>query len=380
MAVLTGAADRFSLRENVALVPLQGEPLAFARYHLSCPAGEAGTPGLDPGVAGEGRAVADRQCRPPPSSLPLPPQARGERGKNTASCPMRFPSPQREGKPHRVTGAILLALLAACSTVRGRPEFPANLDAEVSQLAPLHDAAAIEACLKLPVADSRACRDSIVQARLIAIDVRYTQFRHAFYGEARWGGFAATVATLGLTSAAALASLGTSHILSAAATGVTGTQAAYDKQVLIDRTATAIETSMDAARGTVAIRIRQGLQRPPPDYPLAVALSDLQDYYNAGTLLGALADITRIAGVQAQNVDEQLKTISGFVATPAAEFLRNYINPPGATDAIREQRLADVDRAEKQAGIPYQLPSVLATAGDKSQVEKVARALGWTGQ
>jgi len=271
-------------------------------------------------------------------------------------------------------------MAAGCSAVRGRPELTSDLDAEVSGLAALHDAPTIVTCLKQAVALQQSCRDSIVQARMIAIDARYTQFRQAFHGEARWGNFAATVASMGLTSAASLSSLGAAHILGAVATGVTGTQAAYNEQVLIERTANAIETSMDAGRGLVAVRIRQGLQRSPGDYPLAAALSDLEDYYNAGTLLGALADITQNAGVQAQTANQELKSVSGFVGTPAAEYLRNYLNPPGATDAVRDQRGQNVENVEKQLGIPHQLPSIFATAGDPAQVEAVARALGWRGQ
>jgi hypothetical protein len=289
---------------------------------------------------------------------------------------------------HRlVVGRSRLALLVTtallvmgCSAIRGRPALSTDLDAEIAGVSELHDASTIVSCLRLAVPSQQNCRDSIVQARLIAMDARYTQFRQAFYGEARWGSFAATVASLGLTSAASLTPVGTAHILGAAATGVTGTKAAYDRQVLTDRTANAIENSMDAGRGLVAVRIRQGLQRSPEDYPLAAALSDLEDYYNAGTLLGALANIGQTAGAQAQAVNQELKTISGFVQSSAADFLRNYINPPGATDAVRRQRMDDVDNAEKRLGVKYQLPSILATGGDPAQAAAVARALGWRGQ
>jgi hypothetical protein len=277
---------------------------------------------------------------------------------------------------------LLVLLATGCSTIRGAPEPSTDLDAEVSGLAALHNAANINTCLSQDVSAQQSCRDTIVQARMIAIDARYTQFRHAFYGEARWGSFAATVASLGLTSAASLSPLSTAHILGAAATGVTGTQAAYDKEVLVDRTANAIETSMDGARGLIAVRIRQGLQRSASNYPLAAALSDLEDYYSAGTLLGALANITQNAGVQAQTANQELRSVSGFASTSAALYLRNYINPPGATSLVRQQRNSDVENAEVKLGYPRQLAFIFATAPDINhlQQESVASLLGWTGQ
>lgn len=272
-----------------------------------------------------------------------------------------------------------LLLLAGCSSVLGRPPLPADLGAETSGLAPLHSADKITACLAKQVSAQQSCRDEIVQARMITIDANYTRFRNDFYAEARWGSFAATLASLGLTAAASLTPVGTANILGAAATGVTGTQAAYEQRVLVDRTANAIETSMDAGRDLISVRIRSGLRLPPEQYPLAVALSDLEDYYSAGTILGALADITKSAGVQAQQADQQLKTLSGFVQTSAASFLRGYIAPPGATPDVIAQRVRNVEDAERRLPYPYVLATQLSMMGDPAQIEAVARQLGWSG-
>ena len=55
---------------------------------------------------------------------------------------------------------------------------------------------------------------------------------------------------------------------------------------------------MDATRRTVLAKISEGLAKPDGDYPLVAALSDLQDYYIAGTLNGALNQISKDAGGQ----------------------------------------------------------------------------------
>jgi hypothetical protein len=238
----------------------------------------------------------------------------------------------------------LAGALAACNTFRGAPPAPADAGTEASGLASLHDATAIKDCIGNIIANQESCRNKIVQARMVTIDAQYREFRQRFFGEARWGGFAATVASLGLTSAAALSGVseGTARTLSAIATGVTGTRAAYDKEVLADRAANAVETSMDAARAVVAVRIRSGLIQAPDKYPLAVALSDLEDYYSAGTLLGAFTNISTVTGVQAEDANQQLATLArgGTLTTaPSRQRIMRWLRPNGALDVSRRTQL-----------------------------------------
>lgn len=174
---------------------------------------------------------------------------------------------------HRYLLCFLTVLaVSACSSFQGAPPLPADINAEIGGLASLHNASAIAACINLPVERQTPCRDTIVQSRMIVIDTQYTQFRQGFYGEARWGAFGATLANLAPTTTASLPTVAalTGKALSAAATGVTGARVAFEKDVLVDRTATALETSMDTARNMVALRIRSGLKGDARDYPLAV--------------------------------------------------------------------------------------------------------------
>jgi hypothetical protein len=234
--------------------------------------------------------------------------------------------------------------LAGCSTFRGAPPQPINAATVASGLAPLHDAEAIKNCLTQAVSNQRNCRDEVVQARMVATDAQYRAFRQQFYGEARWGGFAATIISLGLTSTASLSAVSeaTARTLSAIATGVTGTRAAYDKEILADRAATAVETSMDAARAVVAVRIRSGLAQPADKYPLAEALSDLEDYYSAGTLLGAFTNISKLTGVQAVGANQQLTDLArGGTLTnaPSRQRISQWLRPNGTLDVNRRNQL-----------------------------------------
>jgi hypothetical protein len=278
----------------------------------------------------------------------------------------------------RLLLSVLLCIaLTACGTFNGAPPPPSDVQAQVTQLSPAHSAQAIIQCIALPIAQQTDCRDSIAQARLIAIDLQYTQFRQNFYGATRWGGFAATVASLGLTTTAGLSGIAaaTGRTLSSVATAVTGTRAAFEKDILVEKTANAIETAMDASRNTVAARIRKGLQAPATDYPLAVALSDLESYYNAGTLLGALAGITEAVGEQSARANNELLTISGFNTTGSATCLQRLANMPG--DAGRANRKLIADKA-RTAGGQFELLTDWMTDPNTSpaQMSSVARAMG----
>jgi hypothetical protein len=279
---------------------------------------------------------------------------------------------------HAAWLSFAVLLLAGCSSFNGAPSPPTDLAAEVSGLAALHSASTISDCIKQPIELQTSCRDSIVQSRMIVIDSQYTQFRQHFYGEARWGGFAATITSMALTTTAAFPGVAasTSKILSGIATGVTGTREAFEKDVLIDRTATALETAMDVARNSVALRIRVGLKAPARDYPLAVALSDLEAYYNAGTLLGALASITEVVGVEAAKTNNDLKlaagykVYTGFNATAAAACIRNAAGLPNPAGRDNRRKI------EATLGTADWVPVVNDPRTDPQKIAAVAQAVG----
>jgi hypothetical protein len=53
---------------------------------------------------------------------------------------------------------------------------------------------------------------------------------------------------------------------------------------------------MEGQRKIVLARIYVGLKKGVTDYTLYQALADLDDYYNAGTINGALVGLTTTAG------------------------------------------------------------------------------------
>ena len=203
---------------------------------------------------------------------------------------------------------------------------PSNLEDDVANLQTIISAEKLKECLGVvepstggdsqgshvneSVVDELSCRNQLVAARKYAIDLRFSQFEENLFRETRESGFGATLATLGLTTAGAFASGGTSQVLSGISAFIIGGRQAFEKEVLAERTLIAIHTAMRANRTRVSVRIRMGLRESIDQYPLAIALSDLNDYYDAGTILGALVGITESVGTQAREQSRRLENAS----------------------------------------------------------------------
>jgi len=227
-------------------------------------------------------------------------------------------------KPVVLAQAILL--VAGCAAFKGYPERASDPASDLLQLKPDIEAKQITACLEVRTNDEkRACRNKIIAARMYAIDILFSEFEESLFRQTRESGFAATVVTLGLTSAAAVAGGTASQILSGTAAFIIGTREAFQKEVLAERTLVAIHTAMRAGRARVAVRLREGLRQSIDDYPFALGLNDLNTYYNAGTILGALVGITETVGAEAQRAEQELQKELSFNLDAAAEKLRDSI-------------------------------------------------------
>lgn len=132
---------------------------------------------------------------------------------------------------------------------------------------------------------------------MYAVDLYYTEYERQLTRERQDVGFISTVASLALTSSATLfAAESTKTILAAAATGLTGVKAAYDKEILIEKTISILQQQMRTRRKEVKVRILKRLSFDTGSYPLELALIDLEAYYRAGTITGALVDVSEATG------------------------------------------------------------------------------------
>jgi hypothetical protein len=246
------------------------------------------------------------------------------------------------GTFNRMGAALLLSALAACGSIQAAPKAPlADLETSLVQLQGAYSAGEVVNCLAQPLAsqDAVVCRDRIVQALMIAVDLRYEEFEIGFFDANRYASFGATLAALGLSTAGAVVSGGTSQILSAAAAGVIGAREGFKREVLVEQTSVALLVAMRAQRDQIGLRIRLGLRQDATEYPLGAALADVSAYYRAGTIVGALTGVTQAVGVereQAQDnlqrsiVDPEFVPPARFIGAPSGNAPATQPPPPAA--------------------------------------------------
>lgn len=280
-------------------------------------------------------------------------------------------------RPGRVAGLLLVPALAGCAGLRASPRSPiADHEASIARLEQVYAADKVASCLAT-VPPDKACRDQIVQALIIAIDLRYADYELGFFDTNRYGGFAATVATLGLGAAGAVSGAGTTQVLSAVITAITGTREAFNREILAEQTSSALLTAMRAQRNIVSLRIRDGLRAPEvSDYPLGIAMADVYAYFRAGTIVGALTGVTQAVGVQGQLAQDELRSAIPITRTSAALFLQSLIGM--GTEAARAANEAAIRKQMRAEGIPDRITVARFTrTGTPEQLERTASGLGW---
>jgi hypothetical protein len=136
-------------------------------------------------------------------------------------------------------------------------------------------------------------RNAVITERMYAIDVLYTKYESQLTHENQDVNFGATAVELGLTTAATLVPVAqTTRLLSGIATGVNGLDTAYNEKILLSKTIQNVQTQMRANRSEQAAIILANMKCDLNDYPLGLAMSDLESYYRAGTFTAGLIKLS----------------------------------------------------------------------------------------
>ncbi|MBR0684424.1 hypothetical protein JQ594_00720 [Bradyrhizobium manausense] len=223
-------------------------------------------------------------------------------------------------------------------------------------------------------------RNMIVDARMYAIDLNYYLGEADETHERQAAEFLAAASNIGLTTASVLTpSIHTKDILTGIAGGITGVNAAYGDKVLLNKTIQVLQSQMRAERARVAVKIYASLKLPAAQYGLGMALSDLESYYRAGTITGALIDISNAVGVdavQAKRAKDAFVVDYGYAVDTTATSLRAFIYPNGKFDQANYKKIA----ALLPAGVTDPLSRILSMpkfAAVRADLVKQAIAKGY---
>ena len=201
---------------------------------------------------------------------------------------------------------LVSSLLAGCSSLNtgGAPEPSFNLEADLHKLSGnLITAIDIGTYYKNAnglspnETQKRTDRDKFITGRLALIDLQYLKFIRNQTSNKQYLDAGIDIANMSLNLTGALVgSASTKAILAATAAGLGGAKTTINKEFYYEKSIDALVATMNAKRQEVLLGILKGLNSTIAKYPFEQAITDLQQYYFAGTLLSALQVVNVQAG------------------------------------------------------------------------------------
>lgn len=235
----------------------------------------------------------------------------------------------------RMIFVLLSTLVAGCASLSGMPERTTSIEDELSTLT-VYFSPSVITVYQQQAGDAakKTYRDEVISARIRAMDLNFNQFAQRISAESKKLniGTDATVLLLG-TAGAVSTVTSTQAILAATSATVTGVKSSIDKNAYYDATLIALLAQMQANRKKVLVNIYSGMEMNVNAYPLMRALVDLEDYFQAGTITGAVNEITKQAGIQKSAADDKITEIvqGRYLKDKAGQRLRLYWKPDGAS-------------------------------------------------
>lgn len=206
--------------------------------------------------------------------------------------------------------ALLLATLTGCAGIDSAPP-RFGTEANALKVADAYFDGILRRYLAAQPQKQKEIRNGFIETRTALIDQAYAGFRQTLYTQRVGMNVGVDLATLGLNAVGAVTGSASAKTgLHALSGGLIGSKASIDKNVFFDRTMPALLAQMEAQRSALRLRMMGGMMVDPDRYPLMQARADLEEYYAAGTMVGAIGSITTQAMVeQKSQADELLRRL-----------------------------------------------------------------------
>lgn len=233
--------------------------------------------------------------------------------------PNQNPVMNRKRSSAIILGGMLL-VSTSCSTIYhgGSPELSSNFDNDITEINRITSNTSLNKILADSVITKEE-RDNFIIGRLVVMNINYLKFIKSLNADKLSFDSASDLLALSLNLAAtAFKPADTKTVISATAAAVTGSKATIDKNYFFDKSVPALVTSMNAQRKLVLARILVSMQKPVEQYPIGAALVDLDEYYTAGSLIGAMSALQESAAKLNSEADEKLERAVRF-ERPATE-------------------------------------------------------------
>jgi hypothetical protein len=253
---------------------------------------------------------------------------------------------------------LLLACgLVGCAGLRQFPEVATDHDAALATLDAHYAQALKDVYRSATPAQRKDIRNRMIETRMAVIDAYYKEFQAGLVKENVRTDFALSLVGIGVGGAGALVAGTASQILSAVSGGLAGGQAAYGKAVLYDKAMSALVAQMQASRKAIAAQIFERWNEDVDQYPMWMARTDVEAYYFAGSLPGAILATAADAKVKEKEAEDRLARFRSNVFSEDANAIaiRRFVRPPDGkpTDTVDQENVNKVrEWIQKKSGVP----------------------------
>ncbi|WP_018415375.1 hypothetical protein [Teredinibacter turnerae] len=163
-------------------------------------------------------------------------------------------------------------------------------------------------------------RNKYISAKLLTINYAYLEFVKDLTTEEAVIHSASEILVLALDIGATGSTVTTTKTaLSGISSLIGGSRLSIDKNAYYEKSMTALVSGMNANRKEILVRLLDGMGKSLDSYPFEQAMSDINDYYQAGTIMSAISTLQKVSGTKEENADKAIKNIllnrdKGFVS------------------------------------------------------------------
>lgn len=203
-------------------------------------------------------------------------------------------------------------------------------------------------------AKAKVVRDALVADALSYIDDAYGDFKNDISAGRDRINFVADLIELGTSAAIGITKGGERplQILGISLTAFRGSRRSADVNFYRDQSTPILISKMNGNRARVRAVIMDNKKKDIDAYPIGEALSDIVEYYNAGTLIEAFTKLSEDTAIQTKQSEDELRELKrreGVLLAPTEEELRVARENTGAMDALTdayEEADINVDEAD----------------------------------
>ena len=213
-------------------------------------------------------------------------------------------------------------------------------------------------------AKAKVIRNELIEDVLPYVDGAYIDFITDLQAGRDRTNFVADLVELG-TSAAVGITNGERplQILGVALTAFRGGRRSADLNFYREQTTPVLIAKMDGNRARVRATILTREKDGVADYPIGAAISDIVDYYNAGTLVRAFTELSKDTALQTRQSEDELFKVKVHTTPETTAEARNL--SVGASDIIQDLFNELQDTTQKDSATRRLQSIVAKLEGDK---------------